>query len=356
MRPLFKIFGIKIGLHFSWWFIFALLAYSLSLSFFPHYYPNLSKILYWVMGISAALLLFVSVILHELSHSLTAKKQGIKVESITLFFFGGVASVDDEKITAKKELFMAMAGPLFSFFLGGFFYLLFKLNFGLMITAICFYLYQLNLILGAFNLLPGYPLDGGRVLRSILHYYYRDEMKSTYWAVQGGKVVAGLLVFSGILSLAFGLFNGLWFILLGGFLYFLANLSYQQTVLKLTLCREKVKRLTEKAFLIRPETTLDQMIRKKLFAGILPLKSGFYLIDFKKIDWKKIKGKWSGIKAKNLAFKAPLINEEDNLWQAFKLINQKNLSFLPVVNKKGRLKGIISQEKLNSYSLLLLEK
>src|SRR3990167_3673571 len=125
---LFKIFNISIRLHFSWWFIFFLLAWSLSVSFFPEQLPGKSNLTYWLMGIFAALMLFISVLLHELSHSLVAKAKKIKVESITLFFFGGIAGIDDENLKPSSEFLMSIAGPLFSQFLFVIFYLIYSLN------------------------------------------------------------------------------------------------------------------------------------------------------------------------------------------------------------------------------------
>src|SRR3989338_1988486 len=133
---LFRIFGIDVQLHFSWWFVFALLAWSLSSSFFPQYFPGLENQAYWIMGIISVILLFVSVLLHELSHSLVAKAKKVKVESITLFFFGGVASIDDEDLKPSTEFLMAIAGPLFSLLLFWVFYLIYFLNGNLFWTAI----------------------------------------------------------------------------------------------------------------------------------------------------------------------------------------------------------------------------
>src|SRR3989344_4445971 len=198
---LFRIFGIDVQLHFSWWFVFALLAWSLSSSFFPQYFPGFENKTYWFMGIISVLLLFLSVLLHELSHSLVAKAKKIKVDSITLFFFGGVASIDDEDIKPSAEFLMSIAGPLFSLLLFGIFYLIYSLNGNIFWTAITFYLYQLNLILAIFNLVPGYPLDGGRAFRAILHAYYKDLSKATRIAARGGKLFAAVLIFMGIVGL-----------------------------------------------------------------------------------------------------------------------------------------------------------
>src|SRR3989344_6139528 len=166
-----RLFGINIYLHYSWWIIFVLLAWSLATQYFPQFYPEFSPKTNWSIGILSALLLFVSVLLHELSHSLVARIYKIKVDSITLFFFGGVAGIDREDLKPRSEFFMAIAGPLFSFLLAGLFYLLYRLDGNSLLTAVSAYLYQLNLVLGLFNLVPGFPLDGGRAFRALLYGY-----------------------------------------------------------------------------------------------------------------------------------------------------------------------------------------
>jgi Zn-dependent protease len=240
---LFRIFGIDVKLHFSWWFIFLLLTWSLSASFFPEFYPGQTVVRYWTMGIIAALLLFVSVLLHELSHSLVAQAKKIPVESITLFFFGGVAGIGTEKMPWKDEFQMAVAGPLFSFALSGLFYLGFTLVSSVFWNAIMFYLYQLNLILAIFNLMPGYPLDGGRAFRALLYAYYKDLRKATAIAARGGKIVATILIVLGLLGLFTGTGGGIWFIFLGAFLYFVAGVSYQQVAVQEVLQKVPVKKV-----------------------------------------------------------------------------------------------------------------
>src|SRR3989339_1316010 len=147
---LFRIFGIDIKIHFTWWFIFVLLAWGLREGFFPQQFPGFSAPQYWFMGIVAALLLFVSVLLHELSHSLVAQARKIKVESITLFFFGGVAGITREDLEPVSEFLMAIAGPIFSFSMAGLFYLIYAFNGNGYLHAITYYLYQINLIVGVF--------------------------------------------------------------------------------------------------------------------------------------------------------------------------------------------------------------
>ncbi len=286
---IFRIFGIDIQIHYSWIFIFFLLSWSLASSYFPQISPGLNNSMYWFMGIVAALLLFVSVLLHELSHSLTAKAKKIGVESITLFFFGGVSGIKKEEMKPSSEFVMAVAGPLFSFVLAGIFYLLFRWDGNVIITAITKYLFQLNLILGIFNLVPGYPLDGGRALRAILYAYFKDLRKATRIAVTGGKIFAALLFVLGLIGLLQGLGNGLWFILLGGFLYFIAGASYEQVVIKEVLetfrIKELVKPLPE---LLNPMMKFSEFVKKysnsEQDTFIVRLGNGYGLFDAKKVD------------------------------------------------------------------------
>lgn len=265
---LVRVFGIDIFLHFSWWFVFIILTWSLATGFFPHYYPNFTAKEYWLMGVAAALLLFVSVLLHELSHSLIARWKKIKVNSITLFFFGGVAGISKEDISPKSEFLMAVAGPLFSLALSALFYGLYRWDGNYFVTAITFYLYQLNLILAVFNLVPGYPLDGGRAFRAVLYGYYKDLKKATKIAAAGGKFVAGILFFMGLFAVISGVANGLWFILLGGFLFMIAGASYEQVVIKETLSPIKVKELIQTDFpILAPEMPLKEFTTKYALSG-----------------------------------------------------------------------------------------
>src|SRR3990167_1085865 len=198
---IFRVSGIEVRIHYSWWIIFVLLSWSLATAFFPLHFPGLTKIEYGGMGIISALLLFCSVLLHELSHSLVAKAKKIQVKSITLFFFGGVAGITKEDMKPSSEFQMAIAGPLFSLLLGTVFYFIYKLDVNGFWTAITFYLYQLNFTLGIFNLIPGFPLDGGRAFRAILYAYFKDLTKATRIAAGVGKLFAVVLIMLGIVGL-----------------------------------------------------------------------------------------------------------------------------------------------------------
>jgi Zn-dependent protease len=349
---IFRVFGIDIKLHFTWWFVFALIAWSLSSAFFPHYFPDQTQTMYWSMGITASLLLFVSVLLHELSHSLVARAKNIKVESITLFFFGGVAGITKEDMKPSSEFLMAIAGPVFSLVLAGIFFIIWKINENVFWTAITYYLWQLNLILAIFNLVPAFPLDGGRAFRAILRAYFKDLKKATRIAVIGGKLFAGFLFFMGILALISGVGTGLWFIFLGGFLYFIAGASYDQVIIKETLGGISVKELMNKKtkavdpdmkfsdFVHKYENSEEDVfvVRDKDFSGTLNLE---------KIEKMPVKMQQM-VKLRQIAMpfhQLKTLKKDDNAYTAFRKIAEQGVELLPVMNK-GKLSGMITRKKL----------
>ncbi|MEK6939905.1 MAG: site-2 protease family protein [Nanoarchaeota archaeon] len=363
---LFRIFGIDVQLHFSWWLVFALLAWSLSSSFFPQFFPGFEPKTYWLMGIISALLLFASVLLHELSHSLVAKAKKVKVESITLFFFGGVASIDDENLKPSTEFLMAVAGPLFSLLLFVLFYLIHLLldqppNGNVFWAAITFYLYQLNLILALFNLVPGYPLDGGRAFRALLYAYYKDVKKATRIAALGGRSFAFFLILFGIISIASGSGGGLWLIFLGGFLYFIAGRSYEQVLIKEVLSKISVtKIMTNKYVLLEPSLRFSEFLTKYQDSDeeMYVVKSSSFcgLLDIKNITSMPAKMQ-KIISVKQLAFplsKIDALRSSDSAYTAYRKISEQDLEFLPVMEKSNLL-GFASKTKLMRKLILALK-
>jgi len=366
-RKILRVFGIDILIHYSWWFVFILLTWSLAASFFPGLCSgelvegvvisgcaDLPKLQYWIMGMVASILLFVSVLLHELSHSLVARMRKIKVHSITLFFFGGVAGIESEDLKPSSEFLMAVAGPLFSLFLSGIFYLIFRLNGNDFWTAIAFYLYQLNFVLALFNLVPGYPLDGGRAFRAALHHYYKDLKKATRIASTGGRIFAVFMIVMGLLSILGGAFSGLWFVFLGGFLYFIAGVSYEQVVLKETLSKISVKEILVKNYqTLDPEMKFYDFIKKyagsdediflvkgKNFSGIFDLKT------LGKINQQMQKT----LKIKQLS--VPLsevkgLSGSDDAYTAFREFAEQKVDLLPVMDKNKFLGFVTRRAVMN---------
>ena len=187
-----KIAGIDISIHVSWLIILVLLTWSLATGWFAAFYPGWSSLTYWVVSLLAALLLFVSVLLHELAHSLVARRRGLPVKNITLFIFGGVSNIEQEPTSAGVEFQMSLVGPLMSLLISGLSFLLFVIigRGTSPLAAILQYLAAANALLGLFNLIPGFPLDGGRVLRSIIWKISGSLSTATRIATVVGQAIA----------------------------------------------------------------------------------------------------------------------------------------------------------------------
>jgi Zn-dependent protease len=225
-----RIKGIGIRLHFTLIIAFGLLVWTISTFFMPQYVPDLSQIEYWLLGIISTVLLFFSVLLHELSHSLMSQRYGIPVRSITLFIFGGVSDISKEPKSAHKEFSIAIVGPITSFLIAGIFAVLFFFFYGFEFPsienihltkteAVMFYGMIINLLLGIFNMIPAFPLDGGRILRSVLVTTTGDFFKATKIATSVGIVFSYLLMGFGVMALFSGnAIGGIWILIIGWFL------------------------------------------------------------------------------------------------------------------------------------------
>jgi len=295
------IMGIPIRLHFSWFVVFGLITWSLSTHYFPKAAPELPVASYWIKGILASLLLFASVAFHELSHSYIAKKYHIPITSITLFIFGGVAQMKGEPPHPKAEFRMAIAGPLSSFFLSGLFFLV-SVNTGGGTKALFSYLAQINFILGAFNLIPGFPMDGGRVLRSVLWSRTKDYFYATQKAANFGQRIALFFLLFGMFLIFTGSSGGLWLLLIGWFLYLAAQSSQQQATLQESLSNIKVKNVMARDIVtvnssIPIGEAVDKYFLRYGYGGFPVMDGGKFLgiITLKEIknvpreDWSKVK-------------------------------------------------------------------
>lgn len=228
---LFEIAGFAVKVDWSWAILALLIAWSLAQGFFPSLYEGLPQAAYWWMGVMGVLGLFLSILLHELSHSVVARYYGLPIRGITLFIFGGVAELEEEPLSPRVELRMAIAGPILSIVLGALFYLLTLLGQAVgwsePVIGVARYLASLNIILAVFNLVPAFPLDGGRVLRAYLWHRWRDMRRATRVAANAGIGFSLLLMGIGVLSVATGeLGTGIWWILIGLFLRNAAAGSY----------------------------------------------------------------------------------------------------------------------------------
>jgi Zn-dependent protease/CBS domain-containing protein len=249
-----RLFGIQIHIDWSWLLIFFLITWNLATSF-AQIHPAWGPALTWSLAILAALLFFVSVLAHELAHALVAKAQDIPVRNITLFLFGGVSNIEQEPPSPGAEFLMAIVGPITSIVLGIIFLLAAGLGLSAMrdvatnpaalatrldpLTTLLLWLGPINLILGIFNLVPGFPLDGGRVLRSILWAATKNLRTATRWASWIGQAIAWLMIVGGIAMIfgtrlpffGTGVVSGVWLAIIGWFLSNAAIQSYQQLVI-----------------------------------------------------------------------------------------------------------------------------
>ena len=244
---LFQILGFRVQLDFSWILLALLISWSLATAYFPAFYLGLDHATYWWMGVIGALGLFGSIVFHELAHSIVARRYGMPIKSITLFVFGGVAQMDEEPPSPKAEFLMAIAGPISSFFLSGFCYLAFDVGYrqglSLPFIGILSYLALVNSVLGTFNLVPAFPLDGGRVLRAALWRWKNDIRLATQSASRVGSLFGLILMLSGGFQVITGNFMvGVWWFVMGLFLRGAANASYYQLIARTTLEGEAVRR------------------------------------------------------------------------------------------------------------------
>ncbi|MEE9251892.1 MAG: site-2 protease family protein [Thermodesulfobacteriota bacterium] len=268
-----RVLGIEIYVDYSWLIIFILLLWSLSGGFFPNRYPGLSRVVYLVLGGASAVLLFVCVLLHELSHSYIAQRSGIPVPRITLFIFGGVAQISEEPRSAKTEFNIAVAGPVCSLALSVLFWAFSQLRLfsgDVRFVALFEYLAVVNLALVIFNMVPGFPLDGGRILRAYLWDRWGDIKRATYTVSRiGSGFGIVLIVLGGVSVLTGNLIGGIWFIFIGMFLNGAAKSGYRMTVLKDALEGVRVADImTRRVVTVSPLITLSKLVRDYFYLHI----------------------------------------------------------------------------------------
>jgi len=259
-----RIFGIDVNIDSSWLVIFVLITWTLAGAYFPNQYPDWDSWLHWTVGVATSLLFFASVLAHELAHSLVAIRQGEKVRSITLFIFGGVAEITEEPERAGKEFFMAIVGPLSS--------LVIALAFGILwlavrgfsepVGALARYLAMINASVAVFNLIPGFPLDGGRVLRAVIWGISGDLRMATHAASWLGQGIALLFMLWGVWQVFTGAFiNGLWIAFIGWFLRNASISGYRQVLIRDLLRDIRVGDLMSRDFeTVSPALTIQQIV------------------------------------------------------------------------------------------------
>jgi Zn-dependent protease/CBS domain-containing protein len=355
-----KIAGIDIYIHVSWIIILVLLTVSLAIGWFPQLYPGQSTANYWIVSLIAALLLFVSVLLHELAHSLVARRRGLPVKNITLFIFGGVSNIEQEPKDPGIEFQVAVVGPLTSILIG---VVCFLLQLPLRGTnspleEILYYLAVTNILLGVFNLIPAFPLDGGRVLRSIVWRLTGNMRQATRVASLTGQFIAYLFILLGIwLFFAGSILNGIWLGFIGWFLLSSAQSANSQVMLASVFNSVTVSEVMNPTPTTVPANiSLQQLVDAYFLPGGLrfalvmqadQLVGLITLSDIRHIpreQWGQVTVSYAMIPLERLHVVSP----QQTLSDVLPLMAGRDVNQLPVV-QNGTPVGIVSRDAIVQY-------
>ena len=356
--PLFRLAGIAVRLHYTWFLAFFLIAWSLPRAVFPGGYPGWSEANYWVAGSAAALLLFASVLFHEFAHSFVALARGLKVDSITLFVFGGAAALTSEPRRPSDEFLIAVVGPVSSLLLAVVFFILSGLiPLDVPARALAIYLALANGGLAVFNLLPGFPLDGGRVFRSIVWALTGSMKKGTTIATIVGQVFAfGLIALGIYLVFNGGLLFGIWNIFIGWFLNGAAAANRRQ------MTQDEALRGITAASLMRanpavahPDETMDSVVLTMLAdEGVraLPVERDGQVAGI--ITISDVRGvrqtDWYRTPAARVMTPAPLVTVTPNepILRVFELLEEHGIHHVLVMDGSA-LAGVLSRGDMIRY-------
>jgi Zn-dependent protease/CBS domain-containing protein len=268
---LFELLGFKVQADASWLLLATLVTWSLAEGFFPFLYGGLSSAAYWWMAIAGMIGLFASLVAHELSHSVVARHYGLQIKGITLFIFGGVAEMEEEPGSAKVEFLMAIAGPAASFALALLFHLLFAFAEAggqpVTVLGVARYLTVINALLAVFNLIPAFPLDGGRAFRALLWHWKGDLRWATRVASRSGEFFGLGLILLGVYNVLTGNFiGGMWWFLIGMFLRGAAGASYYQLLTRRAFEGEPVSRfMTREPVTVSPELSIGRLVEDYIY-------------------------------------------------------------------------------------------
>ncbi len=269
-----RVFGIPLEVNPTWLLVFALVATSLAFSYFPAI-PSVAQLPSWVrlaMGVVTALLFFASVVAHELSHSLVARWGGIRIARVTLFVFGGVAQMEEEPQRPGHEFLLAIAGPAMSLALaalfGGAYSMTLLVGASVALWAPLSYLAMINVSVAVFNMLPGFPLDGGRVLRAVLWWMTGDILRATRWASRAGQVIGSLMMIAGVTGVLMGSLDLIWLGLVGWFITTLAEGAYRQQVARSALAGMSVGDVMSAGpAVVRGDISVERLVHDHLLGG-----------------------------------------------------------------------------------------
>ncbi len=373
-----RIFGINIQIDWSWVFIFLLVTWSLAVGLFPSWHPDWSPALSWAVALSASILFFASVLMHELAHSLVAKAKGLPVRRITLFLFGGVSNIDREPPSPKAEFLITIVGPITSILLGAVFLMLSRISFGLESTVptepseifarlnpfstLLLWLGSINILVGIFNMIPGFPLDGGRVLRSLLWMATGSLRKATRWASATGQAIAWIFIVSGIVVVfgaqlpifGKGLINGLWLILIGWFLNGAAIAGYRQVVIRDLLEDVPVGRLMRRDMpVVPPDLSVSALVYQWIMGTderAFPVVIGGRMVGLVCLeDARKLpREAWDSTPVEQIMTKAEqldVVSPREDANEAFEKLTRRDVRQVPVM-EDGQLVGLLRRRDI----------
>lgn len=366
---LFRLFGFQVRIDLSWIIIAALVTWSLAVGFFPFRYKYLAPETYWLMGVVASIGFFLSIVVHEMFHSIVARKFGIPMKGITLFVFGGVSEMGDEPRSAKAEFWMALVGPLSSVAIALVFYGIHVLSVQgewlESINGVVLYLAYINGLLAVFNLIPAFPLDGGRILRAILWGIKKNLRWATRVSSGIGYGFGVLLIFLGVLQFFSGrIIGGIWSFLIGMFLQSAARMSYQQLLVRKVLEGESVRRFMKAdPVVVSPSTSVQKLVEDyiykyhfKMFPVVEGTEKLFGCITTKQVQ-QVPREEWNKVTVGELVTQCSpdnIIEPEADATKALSLMAQTGSSRL-IVMEKGRMVGVITLKDMLKFLSLKME-
>lgn len=366
--PLFNLFGFQVSIDVTWFILAVLITWSLAEGLFPYYYKDLSVSTYWWMGAAGALGLFISIVFHEFCHSIVAKRFGIPMKGITLFIFGGVAEMTDEPSSPKSEFLMAIVGPASSVVLGGIFFLLQKVgksfNWAISVDGVFLYLSWLNIVLAGFNMIPAFPLDGGRVLRSILWSVKKNLRWATHVASEFGSAFGLFLIVIGVIYFIGGNFiQGLWSFLIGMFIRSASLMSYQQLLFRKALSGEHVSHFMKMDPVVVPDSiSIKELVENYFYRyhyKMFPVIQGGRLegcISTKEIK-ELPKEQWDQQTVEDIltpCSESNTISPDTDAMKAISLMRSSSNSRLMVV-EGDKLEGIITLKDMLKFLALKID-
>jgi Zn-dependent protease len=380
-----RVFGLEISLDVSLIVIFSLVVLSLGSGTLRVWHPDWPQALRWSVALGAAVLFFASVLAHELAHAAVARAQGIRVRGITLFMFGGLAQIESEPTSPGREFVMAIVGPLTSIGIGiaalvaGRF-IADGATFGAdpmraarelgPVPTLLLWLGPVNLLLGVFNLIPGFPMDGGRVLRAFLWSITGSLTRATRYAAMVGEAFAWLFIGAGLL-MAFGwvlpvvgggLFQGLWFVLIGWFLASSARTGLARLLARRALAGVPVKQLMLRRFeSVDPHLKVDRFVREYVLTTdqrCFPVVSGSRFLGL--VCWGDVRATdqaaWENLELSQImtpAARIGTVRPDDDSARALDELAQRDVDQIAVVDGEGHLAGLLRRRDLVKWMSLL---